>query len=503
MEEALLLVAGAKGEEKKCCGLGEELKKLSYIAAPMVVVSVSQQLLQVVSVMMAGHLGELSLSGVAIANSFTAVTGFSLLFGMAGGLETLCGQAYGAEQYKKLGTYTYCSIISLILVCIPVSLLWMFVEKILIFIGQDPLVCSEAGKYSIFLIPALLAYAVLQSLIRYFITQGLILPMLLSSCATLCFHVPLCWALVYKFELGTTGAALSICFSYWLTVIFLVIYIKYSPACEKTRVSFSLDVFLSIPEFFRFGLPSAVMSCLEWWSFEILILLSGLLPNSKLETSVLSICLSTTSLHYFIPYGVGAAVSTRILNELGAGNPQGARAAVIAATIIAVVEAISVSIILFCCRSVLGNAYSNEKKIVDYVAQIAPLLSLSVLMDSLQSVFSVLLPILTFTEFTFRPILFLIFSHFQIGVARGTGWQRLAAYVNLGAYYLVGLPLALVLCFMLHLRGIGLWIGILAGSTTQSLLYAFITSFTNWQKKAIEARERIFERTSVAGSYLS
>jgi hypothetical protein len=31
------------------------------------------------------------------------------------------------------------------------------------------------------------------------------------------------------------------------------------------------------------------MCSLEWWSFELLVLLSGLLPNPKLETSVLSI----------------------------------------------------------------------------------------------------------------------------------------------------------------------------------------------------------------------
>jgi hypothetical protein len=28
---------------------------------------------------------------------------------------------------------------------------------------------------------------------------------------------------------------------------------------------------------------------MEWWSFELLVLLSGLLPNPKLETAVLSI----------------------------------------------------------------------------------------------------------------------------------------------------------------------------------------------------------------------
>ncbi|KAJ4840865.1 Protein DETOXIFICATION 7 [Turnera subulata] len=57
----------------------KELKKVSYVAAPMVAVTVLQYLLQVVSVMMVGHLDELSLSGVSIASSFTSVTGFSLL----------------------------------------------------------------------------------------------------------------------------------------------------------------------------------------------------------------------------------------------------------------------------------------------------------------------------------------------------------------------------------------------------------------------------------------
>ena len=60
-------------------GYVEELKKGSRIAAPMVAVTVLQYLLQVVSVIMVGHLGQLSLSSVAIATSLTNVTGFSLL----------------------------------------------------------------------------------------------------------------------------------------------------------------------------------------------------------------------------------------------------------------------------------------------------------------------------------------------------------------------------------------------------------------------------------------
>jgi MATE family multidrug resistance protein len=58
----------------------QELKRVSFMAAPMVAVTVSQYLLQVVSLMMVGHLGILvSFSGVSIAMSFAEVTGFSVL----------------------------------------------------------------------------------------------------------------------------------------------------------------------------------------------------------------------------------------------------------------------------------------------------------------------------------------------------------------------------------------------------------------------------------------
>ncbi|GLT28868.1 hypothetical protein SLA2020_037720 [Shorea laevis] len=461
-------------EKEKTWGLTwsnfpEELKSVSYMAAPMVAVSFSMYVLQVISMMMVGHLDELSLSGVAIATSITNVTGFSLLFGMSGALETLCGQAYGARQYQKVGTYTYCSIISLLPICMLISILWMFMDKLLILIGQDPEISMVACRYAVWMIPALFASAILQPLVRYFLSQGLIVPLLLSSSTTVFLHLPLCWALVYKMEMGNIGAALATGLSYWFNVMLLGFIMKYSPSCEKTCILVLQDIFSSIKEFFSFALPSAVMICLEWWSFELLILLSGLLPNSKVETSVLSICLVTISIHFQIPYGISAAASTRVSNELGAGNPQAARVAVIAAVVLTAIEAISASITLFCCRYVFGYAFSNEKEIVNYVTEMAPLVSLSIIADSLHSAFS--------------------------GIARGSGWQHIAACVNLGAYYLVGIPVAILLCFGMHFRGKGLWIGIVAGSTVQLTLLATVTAFTNWQKQADKVRDRIFKGT--------
>lgn len=471
MEESLL-VKGKGGEKREEEGLRwvlvcEEVKRLSCLAAPMVAVGLSQYLVQVVSVIMVGHLGELALSSTAIAISLSGVSGFSFLLGMASALETLCGQAYGAKQYSKLGTQTYTAIFSLFLVCLPLSVIWIYMGKLLTFMGQDPLISYEAGKFTMWLVPALFAYATLQPLVRYFQTQSLTMPMLLSSCAALCFHMPLCWVLVFKSGLGNLGAALAISISYWLNAIFLVLYMKYSSACEKTRVPVSMEVFQGMGEFFRFAIPSAVMICLEWWSFELLILLSGLLPNPELETSVLSVCLNTISTLYMIPYGLGAAGSTRVSNELGAGNPQKARLAVYALMFLAVTETAVVSTTLFASRRVFGYLFSNEKEVVDYVTNMSPLVCLSVILDSIQGVLS--------------------------GVARGCGWQHIGAFINLGAFYLCGIPVAATLAFWLKLRGRGLWIGVQTGALLQTTLLCIMAGFTNWEKLATKARQRIFE----------
>ncbi|KAG9153719.1 hypothetical protein Leryth_005852 [Lithospermum erythrorhizon] len=417
-------------------GIGDEMKKLGYIAGPMVAVTISQYLLQIISVMMVGHLDELALSSTAVAVSIANVSGFSILLGLACALETIGGQAYGAKQYKKLGSQTYTGIFCLMLVCIPLSILWIYMERVLIFLGQDPQISHEAGKYLTYLVPALIASAALQPLIRYFQMQSMILPLLVSSCFTICFHIPICWVLVYKTALRNCGGAVALGLSFWLNVVFLGSFMKYSPSCTKTRSNISMEIFRGIKEFFRLAIPSAVM-----------------------------ICLNTTSMLYAIPFGLSAAVSTRVSNELGAGNPHGAKMSVVTVMVLAVMEMIILDTILFSSRHVFGYVFSNEMEVIDYVTEMAPLLCLFIIMDAVQGVLS--------------------------GVARGCGWQQIGAYINIIAFYLFGFPVSGVLCFLLQFRAKGLWIGVIVGAGLQNIALATITSFTNWEAQAIKARQRL------------
>ncbi|XP_049932007.1 protein DETOXIFICATION 12-like isoform X1 [Nymphaea colorata] len=463
---------GATADDWLCWGLVvEEARRQVVMALPLALVTMVQFLLQAVSLMMVGHLGSLYLSSASISSSLCNVTGYIVLLGMASALETLCGQAYGAEQYQKVGVYTQKAIVTLLLVCIPITLLWFYMEKLLILIGQDHVIAHEAGKYAVFLIPGLFGAALLQPLVKFLQSQSLVLPLLFGAVVTLCFHVLVCWLLVFKFRIGHVGAAISVSLSYWMNLVILALYVKVSSACKKTVAPFTMEAFTRIQDFLGLALSSAVMICLEFWTFELLILLSGLLPDPELQASVLSICVYTLNVVYSIPYGLGAAASTRISNELGAGWSRRARSAVCVVILLAVIDMLIVSTTLYAIRYLLGYAYSSEKEVILYVAKVVPLVSLTSCMDAIQGVLS--------------------------GVARGCGWQHLGAYANLGAFYLLGLPISAILGFHFHFGAIGLWFGVLCGSTTQAILLSIITALTDWQKQVDKARDRVIDKPTV------
>lgn len=179
--------------------------------------------------------------------------------GLCGGLDTLCGQAYGAKEYKKVGSYIYSAIISLLVICIPIILIWVFMDKLLILVGQDPEISIEARKFSVWLIPGLIACAIYDPLIRFLQCQSLVFPLLINFGAVLGITTLSCWISVYKFNYGIQAVAFSLSLCGWLNVVFLGLYIKYSSTCDKTRAHFSRQAFYDIWLFLRFGFPAALM----------------------------------------------------------------------------------------------------------------------------------------------------------------------------------------------------------------------------------------------------
>ncbi|XP_058091627.1 protein DETOXIFICATION 16-like isoform X2 [Magnolia sinica] len=404
-----------------------EIKKQVLLCGPLIVINLLQFSLRMISVMFVGHLGELSLSSASMATSFGGVTGFSLLMGMGSALDTLCGQAYGAEQYHMLGIHMQRAMVVLTIVSIPISFIWAYTGRILVALGQDPMISMEAGLYARWMVPSIFAYGLLQCHVRFLQTQNNVTPMMISTGITVLLHIVVCWVLVFKSGLGNRGAALAIGISYWVNVALLAIYVNFSSACKKTWTGLSKEALNDTLNFLRLAVPSALMVCLEVWSFEMIVLLSGLLPNPKLETSVLSISLNTSSMAYMIPFGLSSAVSTRVSNELGAGRPQAACLAVCVVVFMAISLGAVVGLATILVGNIWGYVYSNEVEVVKYLATLMPTVALSVFMDGIQCVLS--------------------------GTARGCGWQKIGALINFGAYYIVGIPTAVLLALVFHVGG--------------------------------------------------
>ncbi|XP_078429258.1 protein DETOXIFICATION 16-like [Wolffia australiana] len=445
----------------------EEIKTQVSLATPLVAVNLLQYSFQIVSLMFVGHLGELPLSGAAMATSFANVTGFSVLLGMASALDTLCGQAYGAKKYNSLGIHLQRAMVVVLLATVPLSLIWASTSQLLVGLGQQPDIAMEAGKYARWMIPGLAAYGLTQCQLRFLQTQNLVAPMAMICGATALLHVPLCWVLVFRTGLGASGAAMATSISHWCNFLFLVFYVRFSGRCEMTWTGFSLEALHGngIYKFVGLAAPSAAMICLEYWSFEMVVLLSGFLPNPQLETSVLSISLSTMWMVYMVPTGLGSAASIRVANELGAGNATAARMAVRAVLIIVTTEGLLVAGATLLLRNIWGYLYSKEHDVTDYVAAMMPILAVSDFMDGIQCALS--------------------------GAVRGCGWQKACSLLNLGAYYMVGLPSSVVFAFLLQAGGKGLWLGIICALCVQvSVLLGMILT-TNWDHEVGASLERI------------
>ncbi|XP_073272442.1 protein DETOXIFICATION 21-like [Primulina huaijiensis] len=77
------------------------------------------------------------------------------------------------------------------------------------------------------------------------------------------------------------------------------------------------------------------------------------------------------------------------------------------------------------------------------------------------------------------------------GVAIGAGWQSTVVYVNLGSYYLIGIPFGAILGYVIKLQVQGVWIGMLTGTLIQTIILVIITCKTDWDKQVSIAETRV------------
>ncbi|GMI85358.1 DETOXIFICATION 18 [Hibiscus trionum] len=434
----------------------EEAKVQVLFAVPVVLSNVFYSSITMVSVMFAGHLGEVELAASTLANSWAAVTGFAFMVGLSGALETLCGQGFGAGMYNMLGIYLQASCMISFFFSIIISILWFFTEPILVLLHQDPEISRTAAVYMKYMIPGLFAFGFLQNILRFLQTQSIVTPLVLFSVIPLGIHFGIVYSLVNKTSLGFKGAPMAASISIWISLLLLAMYVVFGNKFKNTWQGLSSQSFHYIIRSLKLALPSAAMFCLEGWAFEILVFLAGLMPNPEITTSLIAVCVNTENIAYMITYGLSAAASTRVSNELGAENPKKAKHAMTVTLKLSVLLALAVALNLGLGHDIWVGFFSNSHSIIKKFAEMTPLLIVSIAIDAIQGVLS--------------------------GVARGCGLQNLVVLANLGTFYFIGMPIAILLGFKFRLYVKGLWIGLICGLSCQACTLMLIIFYKKWTK---------------------
>ncbi|KAG8647991.1 hypothetical protein MANES_09G135200v8 [Manihot esculenta] len=433
MDEAIMQERLLRTEELETANLTSriwtESKKTWRVAFPAMITKVTYFGMIVVTQSFIGHISELQLAAYALEQTFFVRFVNGILIGMSSATETLCGQAFGAAQYHMLGIYLQRSwIVDHILTTIVVPL-FIFATPILRLIGQ---------------------------------MKNQIIGWL--SAISFVIHVLLSWVFVTKLDWGVSGAMAALNISAWLTVVELFLYVL-GGWCPNTWKGFTRAAFSDLLPVVKLSVSSGFMFCLELWYNSILVLIAGYMKNAATAISAFSICLNVSNWQFMICLGFLIAASVRVSNELGRGNAKAANFAIKVVLCTSACLGVVFWVLALVFGRKLSYIFTDNEEVADMVSDLSVLLSFTLLLNSIQPVLS--------------------------GIAVGSGQQSIVAFINLGCYYGVGIPLGIVLAYVAHLQVKGLWIGLLSGVLTQTVILSCLIWNTNWDEQVKIASERL------------
>lgn len=450
----------------------KEMNSISKIAFPMILTCLLLYCRSMISMLFLGHLNDLALAGGSLAIGFANITGYSILSGLAVGMEPICGQAFGAKKFTLLGLCLQRTILLLLLVSIPISFSWLYMKKMLLFFNQDEEIATMAQTYILYSIPDLIAQSFIHPLRIYLRTQSITLPLTLCATFSILLHIPINYFLVIYLNLGIKGVALSGVWTNFNLVASLISYIYYSGTHKKTWAGFSLESFREWLPLLNLAVPSCISVCLEWWWYEFMTIFCGYLSNPRSSVASMGVLIQITSLMYIFPYSLSNSVSTRVGNMIGAQKPSKAKLSAISGLSFSFICGVLAFIFTLCVRNMWASMFTTDKEIITLTSMVLPIIGLCELGNCPQTT--------------------------GCGVLRGTARPKVGANINLGCFYLVGMPVSVWLAFYGGYDFQGLWLGLLAAQGSCALTMLIVLYKTDWKFEALRARKLTGSENSVA-----
>lgn len=215
-----------------------------------------------------------------------------------------------------------------------------------------------------------------------------------------------------------------------------------------------------------------LMLCFEWWAFELLAIFTGLLGVDQLAAEVVIINMITFI--FMLPLGISYTASALTGNFVGEKKIDLAKRF---ATLTIVLDIILTSIIVLLLglyQSGVSRIFTQEPNVIEIIHMTLWTLLIYIWFDTIHGV--------------------------QSGIIRGLGLQAWGFMYTLFCYYIIGMPLALVLAFTAKMGIVGLWLGYSIACIILDIGFAFIITCPDWTRIGEQMRLRLEEGREVPAS---
>uniref|UniRef100_A0A673ABH8 Solute carrier family 47 member 3 n=1 Tax=Sphaeramia orbicularis TaxID=375764 RepID=A0A673ABH8_9TELE len=253
-----------------------------------------------VSTVFCGHLGKVELAGVSLAIA-----------------------TFGSGNHMRVGVILQRAIFILLLACFPCWAILINTEPILLLVRQEPEVARLAQTYVQIFMPSLPAVFLYSLEARYLQNQGIIWPQVITGFVVNLLNALINYIVLFPLKLGVVGSAVANSFSEFAMAAILFAYMMWKGLHKATWGGWSKESLADWGSFIRLAIPSMVMLCVEWWTYEIGGFLAGLI--SEVELGAQSVVYQLANVAYMFPLGFSVAGSVRVGNALGAGDSQQAK----------------------------------------------------------------------------------------------------------------------------------------------------------------------------------
>ncbi|XP_061638293.1 multidrug and toxin extrusion protein 2 isoform X3 [Phyllopteryx taeniolatus] len=518
-------------------GFEAELKNLSLLAVPAILTHFMVLSASFVSTMFCGHLGRVELDAVSLAIAVVNVTGISVGAGLSSACDTLISQTYGAGNLLRVGVIVQRTILILILTCFPCWAVLINTESILLVLGQEPEVARLSQLYVKIFMPALPATFMYQLQAGYLQNQGIIWPQVITGFVANLLNAFMNYIVLFVLNMGVAGSALANIVSQFSMAGILYTYILWKGLHKVTWGGWSKDCLQEWGSFIHLAIPSMLMLCVEWWTFEITIFLAGLI--SEVELGAQSVIYQISNCVYMFPFGFSQAGTVRVGNALGAGDAQRAKLSAKLSMFCAVLVSLCLMVIIGSLRHHIAYIFTYDEylqcpangqqfcslsggfhniiygpKRLDFRIWVSAISSTA---SCLQGYYGTLTKavgstsnVTGVTDAICRPLgpqqirlkvaeVAIFYAPFILmeailvvaeGIIIGMGKQKVGAVCNILSYSGVCLPVGVLLMFKTKLGIKGLWTGLCASASLQSCVLLVYLAKMNWEKVTLEAQIR-------------